>query len=545
MKNESNLYDNFAKSELLSLLENQTKLNFKLEANNSKLEVDNSKLEANNSKLEVDNTNLVIEITKLEQKVSYLKFQIEQYKRAIFGSKSERFISESNTEQLTLPFEMDEQEILQEVEKVVEQISYEREKPSKKEHPGRLALPSSLEVVEVILEPKENVEGMKFIGTEVTDELEYTPGKCHINRYIRNKYISQEDELGKQEVKIASLDFRPINKCIAGANLLSQIVVDKYVDHLPIYRQLQRFARDGIEIKKSTIESWQKLVAKKLEPLYELHRQHTLRSGYIQADESPIKVQDKDKKGATHQGYMWVYHSPMLKSVLFDYRKGRGSEGIVELLTNYKGYLQSDGYSVYDQFALKEEIIHLGCWAHARRYFEKALDYNKANATHVLVLIQKLYAIERDTKVKLLTIDEIKNLRIKESLPILNEIGKFIAIQSKLESPKSPLAKAYAYCLNRWDSMLNYLKDGNLQIDNNLVENAIRPLALGRKNYLFAGSHDAAKNIAMYYSFFDTCKKNNVHPQKWLVYVLENINQTTLENLHKLLPQNFEQNLMN
>ena len=122
---------------------------------------------------------------------------------------------------------------------------------------------------------------------------------------------------------------------------------------------------------------------------------------------------------------------------------------------------------------------------------------------------------------------------------------RFIAIQSKLEPPKNPLGKAYAYCLNRWDSMLNYLKDGNLQIDNNLIENAIRPLALGRKNYLFAGSHDAAKNIAMWYSFFATCKKNNIHPQKWLVYVLENINQTSLENLHKLLPQNFEQNLMN
>lgn len=551
MENGFDLYSNLPKNELLSLLKSHVQTNAKLETNiskleshNSKLETNNSKLESHNSKLESKTSELESQVNKLDQEVSYLKFQIEQFKRAMYGSKSERFISNTNQEQLSLPFEVDEQQVLEEVQKVVEQISYEREKKRRENHPGRLTLPSHLPVVEVVLEPKEDVEGMKFIGTEITDELEYTPGKCFIKRYIRNKYISAENGLGNQEVKIAKLDFRPIDKCIAGANLLSQIVVDKYVDHLPVYRQLQRFARDGIEIKTSTIESWQRLIAKKLEPLYESHLQHTLRSGYIQADESSIKVQDRDKKGATHQGYMWVYHAPMLKSVLFDYQKGRGCEGIVKLLSGFKGYLQSDGYSVYNQFVLKEEITHLGCWAHARRYYEKALDYNKTNASHVLILIQKLYEIERDIKEKELSIDEIKTKRINESLPVLNEIGNFIAKQSKIELPKSPLGKAYAYCLNRWDSMLNYIKDGNLQIDNNLIENAIRPLALGRKNYLFAGSHDAAKNIAMYYSFFATCKKNNINPLKWMVYVLENINQTELKDIHLLLPQNINLELL-
>lgn len=524
MENGLGLYGNLPKTELLNLLKSQAILALKLESDKTKLESDK---------------------LQLEQQVAYLKFQIEQFKRAMFGSKSERFIAVLNADQLVLPFEVEPQEVLKEVEKVVEQISYNREKQLKKDHPGRLALPSHLPVVEVILEPTEDVSEMKFIGTEITDELEYTPGKCFIKRYIRNKYISPENDLAKQAVKIASLTFRPIDKCIAGANLLSQIVVDKYVDHLPIYRQLQRFARDGVEIKTSTIESWQKLIAQKLEPLYQTHLQYTIRSGYIQADESPIQVQDRDKKGATHQGYMWVYHAAMDKSVLFDYQKGRGSEGPIRLLNQFKGYLQTDGYGVYNQFAIKAEIIHLGCWAHARRYFEKALDYNKTNATHILLMIQKLYEIERNVKEKELTIDGIKITRIEESLPILNEIGKFIAIHSKMELPKSPLGKAYDYCLKRWDSMLNYIKDGNLQIDNNLVENAIRPLALGRKNYLFAGSHDAAKNIAMYYSFFATCKKNNINPQKWLVYVLNNINQTKIENLHNLLPQKINTKLLN
>jgi len=207
------------------------------------------------------------------------------------------------------------------------------------------------------------------------------------------------------------------------------------------------------------------------------------------------------------------------------------------MLNGFEGYLQTDGYSAYLQFGQKQEITHVGCWAHARRYFEKALDYNKANASYVMILIQKLYDVER--KATLLKLDpaERKTLRLEESHPILNEIGTYIAVQSRIELPKSPLGRAYDYCLNRWNTLLDYLKDGNLLIDNNLIENAIRPLALGRKNYLFAGSHDAAKNIAMYYSFFATCKKNEINPIKWLCYVLKNINNTKTSDLNKLLPQ--------
>ena len=505
-------YDNYSKKELLKLLKGQQKIISKVES--------------------------------LEQENSYLKFQIEQFKRAMYGSKKERFIASENPEQLSIPFEVDEQKVIEAVETVVEEITYERKKAGSKNHPGRLALPSHLLVNEIILEPTENVEGLKSIGQEITDELEYSPAKLHINRYIRNKYITPEDEQGNQEVKIASLDFRPIPKCIAGPDLLAKIVVDKFVDHLPLYRQIQRFSREGVDIPPSTVDSWIKLTSQVLRPLYECHYQHTILNGYLQVDESPIKVQDKDKKGATHTGFMWVYHAPILKSVYFDYRKGRTQEGPQEMLNGFKGYLQTDGYSAYLQFGQKQEITHVGCWAHARRYFEKALDYNEANASHVMILIQKLYDIERKATLLKLDPDERKNLRLEESHPILNEIGTYIAVQSRIELPKSPLGKAYDYCLNRWNTLLDYLKDGNLQIDNNLIENAIRPLALGRKNYLFAGSHDAANNIAMYYSFFATCKKNDVNPLKWLSYVLKNINNTKIPDLNKLLPQYINRELL-
>jgi transposase len=512
VKEMQDSYDNYSKKELLKLLKGQQKIISKVES--------------------------------LEQENSYLKFQIEQFKRAMYGSKKERFIASENPEQLSIPFEVDEQKVIEAVEAVVEEITYERKKAGSKNHPGRLALPSHLLVNEIILEPTENVEGLKSIGQEITDELEYSPAKLHINRYIRNKYITPEDEQGNQEVKIASLDFRPIPKCIAGPDLLAKIVVDKFVDHLPLYRQIQRFSREGVDIPPSTVDSWIKLTSQVLRPLYECHYQHTILNGYLQVDESPIKVQDKDKKGATHTGFMWVYHAPILKSVYFDYRKGRTQEGPQEMLNGFKGYLQTDGYSAYLQFGQKQEITHVGCWAHARRYFEKALDYNEANASHVMILIQKLYDIERKATLLKLDPDERKNLRLEESHPILNEIGTYIAVQSRIELPKSPLGKAYDYCLNRWNTLLDYLKDGNLQIDNNLIENAIRPLALGRKNYLFAGSHDAANNIAMYYSFFATCKKNDVNPLKWLSYVLKNINNTKIPDLNKLLPQYIDRELL-
>jgi transposase len=558
MESQSNQYQKLSKNELLivasdlavekvNLESKASQLESKasqLESKASRLESKASQLESKASQLESKASQLESKALKLESEVSNLKFQLDQLKRMIFGSKSERFIAANNPEQFQIPFDIDVQQVIQDVELVMEQITYERPKNKAKAHPGRLALPSHLPVNEIILEPSEDVSLMKFIGNEITDELEYVPGKLEINRFIRPKYISQEDENQKQEVKIASLDFRPIDKCIAGPNLLAQITIDKYIDHLPIYRQLQRFSREEVIIPSSTIESWQRLLAQLLHPLYEVHKQYAIRNGYLQADESPIKVQDRDKKGSTHQGYMWVYRAPIPEIVYFEYQKGRGMEFPQAVLKNFTGYLQTDGYAGYDRIGHRLNVVPVACWAHARRKFEKALEYNKEKASLVMLKIQHLYEIERIAKDKALNQEERHALRLKQSLPILNELGKYIYAHSKLELPKSPLGKAFDYCSNRWDALQNYLKDGDLEIDNNNIENAIRPLALGRKNYLFAGSHDAAKNIAMYYSFFGTCKKNNINPQKWLVYVLKNINNTKKLEIYKLLPHLIDKDLL-
>lgn len=482
--------------------------------------------------------------SELAMRISNLEFQIAQFQRMINGAKSERFISKDlDGVQLDLFNEISPEAIEKAIETEMETISYERAK-KRKAHPGRMELPKHLPVVETILEPSEDVTNMKHIGNEITDELEYTPAKLFVNRIIRPKYISQEDEKGNQHQVIAELN-RPINKCIAGSSLLTSILINKFIFHLPLYRQLQMFKLQDVEIPSSTVDSWMRLVAKHLHPLFVVHREHILANQYLQADESPIKVQDKDKKGVTHQGYMWVYRAPLQNALFFDYNKGRGSVAPTKHLINFSGYLQTDGYAVYEQFAKKTDITHLVCNAHARRYFEKAIDNDKEKASYVLLLFQKLYAIERNAKESNISAEDRHALRIEKSLPIFNKMGKYITDNSKSVLPKSPIGKAFVYCINHWDAMMNYLKDGNLEIDNNLIENSIRPLALGRKNYLFAGSHDAAQEIAMYYSFFGTCKQHDINPEKWLKYVIDNINDTKMSNLKKILPQFIDKNLIN
>jgi len=501
-----------------------------------------------NTSLISEKTSLISEkvdaISRLSAELQAERFKYAQLQRMIFGSKRERFVSSCLPGQMVFEFEPKtieiEQAVAQERESI--RIAYERKK-IKKAHPGRLALPDHLPVVETILEPKQDTTGMVCIGTEVTEELDYTPATLRINRTIRPKYMTKEDEQGCQVQVIAELN-RPIRKCIASATLLAMIFVDKFIFHLPYYRILQRIKQMGVAIPTSTFESWAKLGAEHLKPLYAVHRLYVFSETYQQIDESPIKVLDKDKPGTTHQGYMWVRYAPLSKSVLFEYYKGRSAQGPLRDLSTFKGYIQTDGYSGYTHLAETQGITHLSCWAHARRYFDKALPNDQQRASNVLKLIQLLYAIEALAREDNLTNEQRHALRLEKSLPVINEIGSYIYNERSKVLPKSPIGVAFEYCANRWISLQNYLKDGILEIDSNLIENAIRPLAIGRKNYLFAGNHDAAENIAMFYSFFGTCKKKNIDPQKWLAYAINNINDTKSSQLKNLLPQFIDKNLL-
>lgn len=485
-----------------------------------------------------ENKRLKAENKGLQSNVDHLQFQVDQFKRLFFGAKRERFIPNQDANQMTLPFDVEQQT---EPEKDEQTITYVRKKAKRENHPGRMKLPDHLPVEEIVIEPKEDTTDMKCIGKEVTDQLELIPAKLFIKRYIRPKYIKVEDDADlTYKGIIAELPTFPIEKGIAGSGLLAQIIIDKFIDHLPIYRQIERFKREKIKISSSTINGWQESVCNLLEPLYYSLKRRVLSQGYLQVDETPIQVLDKSSKNNIFRGYHWVYYSPLEKTVLFDFREGRSARGPTILLKDFKGYLQTDGYKVYDRFGDRNTITLLNCMAHARRGFEKALEYDKPKAEYAMNMFAKLYDVERKAREQNLTSKQRHNLRLDEALPVINELGKWIADTYKTVLPKSAMGKALAYCIPRWDNLINYLHDGSLEIDNNLAENAIRPIALGRKNYLFAGSSRGAQRAAMFYSFFGTCKKNDVNPYQWLKKVLEIIPDYKVNKLDDLLPHNLE-----
>ena len=465
-----------------------------------------------------------------------LRDELAQLKRLIFGSKHERFIPTVSPDQLALDIATQQKESSP---GLLQNIQYQRKKASNPEtekvQTGRMALPASLPREEQIIEPTVDVTGWKQIGKEITEELERIPGKLFVRQYVRPKYVNPLTG----QIVIGELPVRPIDKGIAGPGLLAQIVIDKYVDHLPIYRQVQRFEREGMKLPISTLADWISGTCHLLEPLYEVHRKQVLNSDYLQADETPIKVMDKDKKGATHRGYHWVYHAPVNRLVLFDYREGRGREGPNECLHDFHGYLQTDGYAVYEDFDKRSGITLLHCMAHARRMFDQALDNDKQRAEHVLTEMQKLYSVEQLGRDKSLSLEELHTLRQEQAVPVLENIKVWMMDAYPQVLPESTIGKAIGYSLKRWDKLCLYTTNARLQIDNNLVENAIRPVAIGRKNYLFAGSHDGARRAAMLYSFLGTCKINNVNPFEWLRDILRRIPSHSVNKLEQLLPNNW------
>lgn len=462
--------------------------------------------------------------------VIILKTELAQLKRMIFGSKSERFLPIIAGQEQLLFNELESVEL----EIKQQDINYTRTKVTVKEnkHQGRLPLPKHLPRIEQIIEPTVSTEGLVCIGKEITEELEYTPGKFFVNQYIRPKYAKPQG----QGIIIAELPTRPIDKGIAGPGLLASILVEKYCDHLPLHRQIQRFKRENIHIPPSTIGDWVKYSADLLAPLYDTLKKQVQACNYAMVDETPIKVLDKDHDKGIQQGYYWVYRDVIKKIIVFDYQDTRGSSAPVLMLKNYQGFLQTDGYGVYDKYDKQNGITLIHCMAHARRYFEKALDNDKVRAEYVLKQIQLLYAVERTARDQNYTHEQRYDERQTNSLPILLELQQWLKNNITHVTPQSPIGKAIAYALTRWDKLCIYTHNGHLEIDNNPVENAIRPVALGRKNYLFAGSHEAAQRAAIIYSLIATCKAHNIEPYAWLKNTLTIINDCKANKLHELLP---------
>jgi transposase len=470
--------------------------------------------------------------------IEQLKLQLAQLQKMVFGSRHERFVPDNGAvaQQLALGLQA---EAIGERSVTTQEVTITKTsiQVAKKPHPGRMALPADLPREVVVIEPEADTSNLKKMGEEITEQLDVTPATFFVRRFVRPKYALPEGE----GVIIGKLPSQPIDKCIAGPGLLAQVIIDKYVDHLPLYRQEQRFSRVGITLAPSTLCNWKSSVCNLITPLYDALVKEVLQTSYLHVDETPIKVLDQNKTGTTHRGYFWVYHNSHQKIVLFDYRKGRDGAGPSEILKNFTGHLQADGYQVYEDFDDSSGITLLHCMAHARRKFSEALQNDQARSEYVLQHMQQLYAIEQQARNKQMSLDEIYQLRQQQAVPILDHLGKWMKEAFMQVTPKSSIGKALAYSIERWEKLCIYTTNGMLCIDNNPVENSIRPVAIGRKNYLFAGSHDAAQESAMIYSLLGTCKLHNINPWEWLKDILTRLPDHSINKIKELLPHNWKQ----
>ena len=478
-------------------------------------------------------------------KIERLKDQLQELKRLYFGRKSERYVGGESGDSTQLSLFVQHPHEDSEDKTVKEEVGpYKRDK--RKGKPKRAKLPDNLPIVEVYIEPEEElVEGWVKIGEEITEELDITPAKFRIIRYIRPKYARPKAEQDKDpdgtNVIIAPLPTRVIPKGIPSAGLLAYILISKFVDHLPYYRQIQIFKRIGMKISASTINGWIARAVLLLGVLCREHEKQIMAKDYLMADETKIRVLDGRKKGKSSTGYFWVYFDPGGKLVLFKYDPGRGGIYPSQHLQHFRGDLQTDGYKVYQAFeSIGRGIRLIGCMAHVRRKFEHALNNDRQRADHVLRLMQQLYDLEENYRIGQYSYQKRRTLRQEQAAPIMAELKTYLDQQRDHLLPKSKIGEAVNYALNRWKYVERYLEDGKLEIDNNLVENAIRPVAIGRKNYLFCGSEQGAHWAATIYSLVASAANCGHNPFEYLKDVLQRLPDQPITQLKELLPNHWQ-----
>ena len=494
-------------------------------------------------------TITVPEITSVEQArdvVSHLfnklkesEWRIVQLEKQLYGPSSERKAGESNLskEQVLLSLFAAPAEAPATSQVLV---------PATEEKEPRARRQFAIKTVETVterLEPEEKVcphcgKQKCEIGCEKSERYEYIPAKVVRHEIIRPKLACQ---CGLAGVSIAPLPPVLVAQGSADSSLVAQVLLAKFVDHLPLYRQQQIFARLGVNLPKSTLGDWVTHGASWLEPVVREMKRQLLAGDYLQADETPVNVMDPDVKGKTVKGYLWVMGVPG-GNVVFEFHAGRGKAEAKKLLEGFKGYLQRDGYSAYSSLVNEpgQKLTPVGCWGHARRKFFEAEPDHPAQAPPFLNEIRKLYLVEAIARQQQLEPEQRKALRQEQSKPVLEKLLPQLDKAVAQHLPKSPLGKAASYCLNEWTALRRYLEDGRLEIDNNLTENAIRPSAVGKKNWLFIGHPEAGWRSAVVYSVVVSCQRHKIDPAHYLTDVLRRLPLMKQSELASVLPQNWK-----
>ena len=395
---------------------------------------------------------------------------------------------------------------------------------------------------------------MQPFGQETSEQLEYYPASLFVIEHVRIKYACLKHKCEEKPVT-APVPDKVVDKGLAGPGLMAWNVISKFDHHQPNYRQEDIFAQHGLEIARSTQCGWQATTADLVEPIYTRMGALVILSGKLHTDDTPIKVLEPGR-GKTREARFWVYvGDDQHPFVVFDYTPNRSRDGPAKFLKTYKGYLQADAYTGYDRIYAGQNVIEVACWAHARRKFFEARDTD-VRAAEMLALIGALYVVEAQARP---LVDEARRqpfaqrlgalaqayalrlqLRQARSLPLLARIKAWLDARILDVLPKSPLGQALTYTLNQWAALLRFAEDGSLEIDNNTAENALRPIALGRKNYLFMGNDDGGRRAAILYSLIRTCERHGVNAWEYFRDVLTRVSTHPSSRIDELLPHRWK-----
>jgi transposase len=493
---------------------------------------------------------------KYQEKIHYLEEQLRLFKNELFGRSSEKR-HEPHPDQMPL-FDDDDHGIgdTQPSDDTIVIAAHARKKR------GRKALPKDLPRIDIVHDLSEEQkqcgcgQPKSCIGEEISEKLDFIPARLQVERHIRLKYACKSCEGVDDDgptVMIAPAPVQLIPKSNATAGLLAHIAVSKFADAVPLYRQQKIFGRLGIDLSRAVMAKWMVQAAGSCAGLIDLLQEEIRGGPLIGIDESPLQVLNEAGRQNTSKSYMWVYRGGQLDrpTLLYQYHRTRSGRVALEFLADYHGYIQSDDFSGYDHLDQNPNIVHLGCWAHARRKFVKVVKVRKKHrpkrvnpkslADEALDYIGNLYQIEKEAHRRELDTMRIYQLRQEKAKPLLDKFKGWLETNRPLTPPKGLLGKAISYTLSNWKKLLIYLEDGRLRPDNNLVENAIRPFVVGRKNWLFAGSPDGAKASATFFTLIETAKANGLEPYAYLRHIFEKLPLAkTQQDLKDLLPQNID-----
>ena len=478
---------------------------------------------------------LTATIDKQKKQLDQFEFKIRELLQALRGKQRERI----DPSQLML-FDIGELESF--IEEQLDDGAADEEptpKKKKKRKRGRRLIPDHLPRVEIEhtlpadqrLCPHDGLP-MPFIRWETSEQLDYIPGVMQVLVHKRAVYACPQKH---DEAKLitAPKPPQPIEKGLASPGLLAAMVVGKFGDHLPGYRLEDILSRHGVDIRRSTIYDWFTGVAETVRPLYELMKQRVLASRIIHTDDTQVKLIDHSISG-TRLARFWAYIGDRSNPYsVYDFTDSRERTGPTAFLSDFSGYLQADAYGGYDgiysgsDINAKNAVIEVACWAHARRYWHKAIDNDTRRSHHVLAVISRLYEIERAATKKNVDARARQSLRIEHAVPLLTDLKEWLDTERDNVLPKSVIGKAFTYTLNQWAALNRYVEDGELNIDNNISERTVKPIAIGRKNWLFVGSEPAGHRAAILMSLIASCKSNFVEPWSWLKDVLTNLPQGT------------------